>query len=159
VGAAILIQLYSHITGEADEDIQHPSQLSGKIVTREQIERVEYESLSKLICELRNVYSASGLRCLRSDAATRKTPVLNLLRQIARANGLALEASRKANGYAPDGRKQFQYWYTFSALDGLDKVPRIDTHNPRLIKQHDTPDEPDKPAVISGTLVLPPESN
>jgi hypothetical protein len=118
IGADILLQLYGRITGDSLDGIRYPSQLSGSIITREQIDGTEYDSLADMILELRNAYSASGMRCLRSNAATRKTPVLNLIRQVARANGLALVSNRKPSGYTPDGRKQFHYWYTFEPLDG-----------------------------------------
>ena len=118
LGADVLLRLYGRITGNSLDDIQYPSQLSGIIITREQIDGTEYDSLADMILELRNVYSASGMRCLRSDAASRKTPVLNLVRQVARANGMSLVSNRKPSGYTSDGRKHFKYWYTFEPLDG-----------------------------------------
>ena len=123
LGADVLLRLYERITGESLADIRYPSQLSGSMITREQIEHTDYESLSDLILELRNVYSASGMRYLRSDAASRKSPVLNLIRQVARANGLGLVSGRKPSGYSSDGRKQFIYWYTFESLDGDYELP------------------------------------
>lgn len=162
LGADILLRLYSRITDESlNDDIQHPSQLSGQVITREQIERVGYDELSDLIRELRNVYSASGMRCLRSNAASRKSPVLNLIRQIARANGLGLISNRKPSGYGSDGRKKFNYWYTFEALDG-DYVPPSHENNPSITPANTTPTDtteettnspPDD--VITGTLILP----
>ena len=135
LGADILLRMYSRITGESlSADIQHPSQLSGRVITREQIGHIEYDDLSDLIRELRNVYSASGMRCLRSDAASRKSPVLNLIRQIARANGLGLISNRKPSGYGADGRKKFVYWYTFEALDG-DYVPQPMLRSEILVSQ------------------------
>jgi len=131
LGADILLRLYERITGKSLDGIRYPSQLSGSMITREQIENTDYESLTDLILELRNVYSASGMRCLRSDAASRKSPVLNLIRQVARANGLGLVSDRKPSGYATDGRKQFVYWYTFESLDGDYDLPHIaPSHQP-----------------------------
>ena len=181
LGADILLKLYEKITGESLGDIRYPSQLSGNIITREQIENTEYESLSDIILELRNVYSASGMRCLRSDAASRKSPVLNLIRQVARANGLGLISDRKPSGYMPDGRKQFIYWYKFESLDGdyempsetlppIEKVPepKDDTSTdtpvsnirstnvlPKIGSDTRIP-SPEETNIISGTIILPP---
>jgi len=166
LGADILLRLYERITGETLDGIRYPSQLSGIMITRAQIETTEYESLSDIILELRNVYSASGMRCLRSDAATRKSPVLNLIRQVARANGLALVSDRKPSGYAPDGRKQFIYWYKFESLDGdyalpPDVLPRALPQLPTRPapipdSTEDTPDDtPDDDPVVNVRDNLP----
>lgn len=181
IGAEILLKLYGRITGESLGEIRYPSQLSGNIITREQIENTEYESLSDIILELRNIYSASGMRCLRSDAASRKSPVLNLIRQVARANGLGLISDRKPSGYMPDGRKQFIYWYKFESLDGDYEIPpealppritvpapmdntRKDTSTSNIRSTNILPTNcsdtrapsPEETNIISGTIILPP---
>lgn len=185
LGADVLLRLYERITGESIAGIRYPSQLSGSVITREQIDNTDYESLSDLILELRNVYSASGMRCLRSDAASRKSPVLNLIRQVARANGLGLTSGRKPSGYTPDGRKHFVYWYTFESLDGdyelppetlpvprrpasmpMEDAPEEEPEdepvtNPRNLHQNiqqpqtQSNREPEEKDIISGTIILP----
>lgn len=116
VGADLCVALYKKITGHDNPKLVHPSQLCGCTLTREHLDAFPYESLQPLILELRSVYSASGMRCLRADAGSTKSPVLNLLRQVSKANGLHLASHRKASGYHADGRKKFTYWYTFEAF-------------------------------------------
>jgi hypothetical protein len=151
VGADILLRLYSRITGEPLDDIDHPSQLSGRVLLRETLDSVDYDDLTDLVHELKNVYSASGMRCLRSDAEKHKTPVLNLIRQVAKANGLSLTSNRKSAGYSTDGRKRFTYWYIFEALDG-DFIPSVSEGAGSTIS-YQRPIIEHEP--ISGTLILP----
>ena len=139
-GAELCIEIFKKCIN-TDLKIEYPSELIGVNIQKDQLDKLSYEDFSSIIQELRKVYSASGMRCLRSDAHTKKTPILNLLRQVAKANGLILDSNRKSDGYWPDGRKKLIYWYTIRSLDGLDEI------NTRTIEET-TPD------VIEGTLIL-----
>jgi hypothetical protein len=70
------------------------------------------EIARELIPELKLVYSASGMNSLRPNAeTTQRTPLVNLVRQILRANGYNLEPKSEMDGYYPNGKKRIYRWF------------------------------------------------
>jgi len=123
IGASALIKLFRRLsvippegTPEGDA-FQHPSQLVGAVIPKEIVDTTEIKDVEDIVIELRNVYSASGMRSLRYNMGEQKHPVLNLIRQIAKANGLLLEPRFQSNGYDADGKKRVKRWFIVKSMD------------------------------------------
>lgn len=123
IGASSLIKLFRRLavippegTPEGDT-FEHPSQLVGAVIPKEVVDTTEVKDVEDILIELRNVYSASGMRSLRYNMGEQKNPVLNLIRQIAKANGLLLEPRFQSNGYDADGRKRVKRWFVVKSMD------------------------------------------
>jgi hypothetical protein len=123
IGASSLIKLFRRLsvippegTPEGDT-FEHPSQLVGAVIPKEVVDTTEVKDVEDILIELRNVYSASGMRSLRYNMGEQKHPVLNLIRQIAKANGLLLEPRFQSNGYDADGRKRVKRWFVVKSMD------------------------------------------
>lgn len=77
--------------------------------------------MGDILSELRGIFSASGMRCLRSTSATMdKNPLINALRQICKINGLQLTPKAKSDGYQASGQKKVLRWFVVESLDGVD---------------------------------------
>ena len=68
----------------------------------------KYEEVKIHINELKKIHSSSALTALQSTALkNQRWPLLNLVRQILRANGYIMRPNRQSNGYDEDGRKKY----------------------------------------------------
>lgn len=104
------------IIPDTDEYL-HPSNLVGLKISRDNLLKDEQmDDIADLIQELRGYYSASGMSCLRGNRR-QKTPVLNTLRQVCKANGILMKPYSKSNGYEPSGKKKLYRWFEIHALD------------------------------------------
>lgn len=100
-----------------NEKYIHPSNLVGLKISRDDLLKDEQmDDIADLIQELKGFYSASGMSCLRGNRK-QKTPVLNTLRQVCKANGLLMKPYSKSNGYEPNGKKRLYRWFEIHALD------------------------------------------
>lgn len=115
IGAKACIEMFRKIGilpfSLENEEFVHPSQLIGIIFEKEILDRFTMDDFTDILASLRGVYSAGGMGCLRSGAETRKNAVLNMMRQICRANGIHLEPHSKSNGYEPNGKKRLKKWF------------------------------------------------
>lgn len=95
----------------------HPSNLIGVKIQREfLLNNCQIDDIIDLIQELRGFYSASGMSCLRGNRS-QKTPVINTLRQICKANGLVMKPYSKSKGYELNGKKKVHRWFQIHAMD------------------------------------------
>jgi hypothetical protein len=89
----------------------------GRTCSREHLMNMTlYQEIAReFIPGLKMVYSAAGMNCLRPNAeSTQKTPLINLLRQVLRANGYTLIPRSELNGYERNGRKRIYRWFEIS---------------------------------------------
>ena len=128
IGAYVCMELYRRIgaipsiDSPHGSDFRHPSQLVGINVPKELIDSHNYEEFTDLVNELRGVYSAGGMRCLRADSGVQKFPLLNLIRQVSKANGILLEPHSKSDGYEATGKKRLQKWFIVKSMDSGDFI-------------------------------------
>ena len=114
----ICVNLFKRLGLVPDSDeYLHPSNLIGLKLSRDDLLKDEQmDDIADLIQELRGYYSASGMSCLRGNR-TQKSPVLNTLRQVCKANGLLMKPYSKSNGYELNGKKKLYRWFEIHALD------------------------------------------
>jgi hypothetical protein len=114
----ICVNMFKRLELVPDTDeFLHPSNLIGIKISREDLlKEGQIEQISELIQELRGFYSASGMSCLRANRK-QKTPVINTLRQVCKANGLLMKPYSKSQGYYPNGKKKLYRWFEIHALD------------------------------------------
>ena len=117
VGSRCLFEILHRLGIIAPGTFTHPSQLIGISLPNEPFETHSFLEFEDIIHDLRAVYKTAGMRCLRADSALQKHPVLNLVRQVARANGLHLEPHIASNGYEASGRKRVKRWFEVRSLD------------------------------------------
>tara|TARA_Y100000817_G_scaffold291449_1_gene262990 strand:- start:794 stop:1150 length:357 start_codon:yes stop_codon:yes gene_type:complete len=68
-----------------------------------------YKKAKEHILTFKNIYSSSYLTSLQSNAPiNQKWPLINLFRQIFKANGYQMTPKRKAAGYNKDGIKKYR---------------------------------------------------
>jgi hypothetical protein len=109
----------------------------GRTCSREHLLNMElYSEIAKvLIPDLKLVYSASGMNSLRPNAeVNQKAPLINLMRQILRANGLNLTPKSELNGYYPNGQKRIYRWFEITTDSGFVET-RIEME--RLMKEEE----------------------
>jgi hypothetical protein len=139
LGASAFIEIFRRLglippkgTPEGDA-FQHPSQLVGVIISKELVDTASISLVEDIITELRGVYSAAGMRTLRSNMGEQRNPLLNLIRQVGRANGLHLEPKFQSNGYDADGRKRVRRWFVVKSMDISSEIrgecPKIQEHS------------------------------
>jgi hypothetical protein len=119
LGGKLCVELYKLLKIVPDtHDFEHPSNLVGVKIQRDfLLESGVYDTLTEIVNEFKGVYSTSGMRCLRSDAHAQKHPVLNLVRQISKANGLVLVPNAVSAGYDARGRKIVKRWFEVRPMD------------------------------------------
>jgi hypothetical protein len=99
------------------DEYLHPSNLIGLKIPRDVLLKEGLmDNISDLIQELRGFYSASGMSCLRANRS-QKTPVINALRQVCKANGIIMKPYSKSDGYCSNGKKKLYRWFEIHALD------------------------------------------
>ena len=123
VASSVCLRIFEKLGVELPEN-PHPSNLIGVEISREKLTGHEiFDSMTDILTELRGIFSASGMRCLRStSAATEKNPLINALRQICKINGLQLTPKAKSDGYEASGQKKVRRWFVVESLDG--DIPR-----------------------------------
>ena len=84
-------------------------ELEGLVILRDSLlSKDKYEEVKAHINELKKIHSSSALTALQSTALkNQRWPLLNLVRQILRANGYIMRPNRQSNGYDDDGRKKY----------------------------------------------------
>ena len=84
-------------------------ELEGLVILRDSLlSKDKYEEIKAHINELKKIHSSSALTALQSTALkNQRWPLLNLVRQILRANGYIMRPNRQSNGYDDDGRKKY----------------------------------------------------
>ena len=114
----ICVDLFKRLGLVPDSDeYLHPSNLVGLKIPRDSLLKDEQmDNIADLVQELRGYYSASGMSCLRGNRR-QKSPVLNTLRQVCKANGILMKPYSKSNGYEPNGKKRLYRWFEIHALD------------------------------------------
>jgi len=119
VASSICVKMFKVLKLIPDtEQFQHPSNLIGIKIPKENIMKEgQLELITPLLNELRGFYSASGMSCLRTSGAKSKTPVINALRQICKANGVLMKPYSKSNGYEPSGKKKISRWFEIHSMD------------------------------------------
>jgi len=145
LGASAFIEIFRRLglippkgTPQGDA-FQHPSQLVGVIISKELVDTASISLVEDIITELRGVYSAAGMRTLRSNMGEQRNPLLNLIRQVGRANGLHLEPKFQSNGYDADGRKRVRRWFVVKSMD---ISPEIRGECPKIQEHSTTPENP-----------------
>jgi hypothetical protein len=119
VAASVCLRIFEKLGVELPEN-PHPSNLIGVEINRDKLTGHEiFESMADILSELRGIFSASGMRCLRSTSATtEKNPMINALRQICKINGLQLSPKSKSDGYEASGQKKMRRWFVVESLSG-----------------------------------------
>ena len=119
IAASVCIRIFEKLGVEMPEN-PHPSNLIGVEINREKITGHEiFESMTDILNEMRGIFSASGMRCLRSTSASKeKNPLINALRQICKINGLQLTPKSKSDGYESSGQKKVRRWFIVESMNG-----------------------------------------
>lgn len=114
----ICVNLFKNLGIVPDNDeFLHPSNLIGLKIGRDDLMKEgQIDQIADLIQELRGFYSASGMSCLRANSR-QKTPVINTLRQVCKANGLLMKPYSKSDGYYPNGKKKLYRWFQIHSMD------------------------------------------
>jgi hypothetical protein len=88
---------------------ENEDELEGLVILRDSLlSKEKYEEVKIHINELKKIHSSSALTALQSTALkNQRWPLLNLVRQILRANGYIMKPNRQSNGYDEDGRKKY----------------------------------------------------
>ena len=88
---------------------ENEEELEGLVILRDSLlSKDKYEGVKVHINELKKIHSSSALTALQSTALkNQRWPLLNLVRQILRANGYIMRPNRQSNGYDDDGRKKY----------------------------------------------------
>ena len=88
---------------------ENEEELEGLVILRDSLlSKDKYEEVKAHINELKKIHSSSALTALQSTALkNQRWPLLNLVRQILRANGYIMRPNRQSNGYDDDGRKKY----------------------------------------------------
>ncbi len=85
-----------------------------------------YEKIKPEIQGLKKTFCSSRLTCLQDTAETnQKWPLLNLVRQILKANDYKMEPIRKSNGYSKDGKKLYKRYFAIRKLKSVDESEDI----------------------------------
>lgn len=121
VAASVCLRIFEKLGVELPAE-PHPSNLIGVEISRDKLTGHEiFESMVDILGELRGIFSASGMRCLRSNSSTtEKNPLINALRQICKINGLQLSPRAKADGYEASGQKRVRRWFIVESLDAME---------------------------------------
>lgn len=93
-------------------------QLEGQLVPRELFLSSEtYNLIREDIKKLKQRYSSSTLTSLQTNAGnSQKWPLLNLVRQILRANDFIMKPVRRADGATKDGKKKYKRFFLISNI-------------------------------------------
>ena len=88
-------------------------QLNGLLIPRDIfLSNERYNLIKDDIKLLRQRYSSSTLTCLQTNAGEcQKWPLLNLVRQILRANDFIMKPVRRADGATKDGKKKYKRFF------------------------------------------------
>ncbi len=94
----------------AGVDVRRFDQLEGLTVPRETLIRPgAYTEVAGLVPALKTHFSSTHMTCLQDEApGTQRWPLLNLVRQVLRATGFAMEPRRLSDGYGADKRKRYK---------------------------------------------------
>ncbi len=103
------------------------SQLDGMLIFRDKLLDTNiYEKIKPEIQGLKKTFCSSRLTCLQDTAETnQKWPLLNLVRQILKANDYKMEPIRKSNGYSKDGKKLYKRYFAIRKLKSVDESEDI----------------------------------
>lgn len=119
---------------------EHPSQLVGLTIQRDDLmDSSKLDKIADLLHEFKAYYSAGGMSCLRGNLDKQKTPIVNALRQISKANGLHLKPCSKSHGYWPNGKKKVHRWFEIHSLDESLEEIRCQTENAQENALQDDP--------------------
>ena len=93
-------------------------QLEGQLIPRELFLSSEgYNLIREDIKLLKQRYSSSTLTSLQTNACnSQKWPLLNLVRQILRANDYNMKPVRRADGATKDGKKKYKRFFLISHI-------------------------------------------
>jgi hypothetical protein len=93
-------------------------QLNGQLIPRDIFLSTErYNLIRDDIKLLRQRYSSSTLTSLQTNAGeSQKWPLLNLVRQILRANDFIMKPVRRADGATKDGKKKYKRFFLISPI-------------------------------------------
>ena len=76
-----------------------------------------YTSLQDYIPIIKKYFSSSSMTCLQENAHNnQKWPLLNLVRQILKANNFIMSPIRKAHGYDKDKKKLFKRYFKIEKI-------------------------------------------
>lgn len=119
VASNICVKMFKVLKIIPDTDeFEHPSNLVGINIPRDKLMKEgQIELITPFLNELRGFYSASGMSCLRTSGRPSKTPVINALRQVCKANGILMKPYSKSNGYEPTGKKKVSRWFEIHSMD------------------------------------------
>ena len=87
--------------------------LDGLLIPREQLlSKAKYMEVTKMIPELKKVFSSSFMTCLQKNAdKSQKWPLLNIVRQILSVYNYQMEPIRKSDGYTLEGVKKYKRFF------------------------------------------------
>jgi hypothetical protein len=120
IASSVCLEMFKRI-GVSLPQNPHPSNLIGVEINRDALLGTDiYGQMGDLLDEMRGVFSASGMRCLRStSASTEKNPMINTLRQVCKLNGLLLTPYSRSDGYEINGKKRLKRWFVVESADGF----------------------------------------
>jgi len=92
--------------------------LPGTMIPRETLlSEDSYYSIKENIDNFKKYFSSSSMTSLHMNAEERqKWPLINLLRQILKANNFAMVPIRKANGYDKNKKKLFKRFFKIEKI-------------------------------------------
>ena len=93
-------------------------QLNGQLIPRDILLSIErYNLIRDDIKLLKQRYSSSTLTSLQTNASqSQKWPLLNLVRQILRANNFTMNPVRRADGATKEGKKKYKRFFLIVAI-------------------------------------------
>jgi hypothetical protein len=93
-------------------------QLNGQLIPRDVfLSNERYNLIRDDIKLLKQRYSSSTLTSLQNNAGeSQKWPLLNLVRQILRANDFIMKPVRRADGATKDGKKKYKRFFLISSI-------------------------------------------
>ena len=93
-------------------------QLNGQLIPRDILLSIEmYNLIRDDIKLLKQRYSSSTLTSLQTNACqAQKWPLLNLVRQILRANNFTMRPVRRADGATKEGKKKYKRFFLIVAI-------------------------------------------
>jgi len=94
-------------------DFEILTELDGLFIPREQLlNDAKYTEVTKMIPELKKVFSSSFMTSLQKNAGkSQKWPLLNIVRQILSVYNYQMEPIRKSDGYTLEGVKKYKRFF------------------------------------------------
>jgi hypothetical protein len=101
------------------------SELNGLMIPRNiLLDPDVYKNIQPHIVELKKRFSSSSLTALQKEASSsQKWPLLNLVRQILKANNYNMVPWREANGRTKEGKKKYKRFFKIKKFKAVTEIP------------------------------------